>query len=305
MHFNSRFHKEVKKTSKKIELSKIFNLDKKKERILPLGSCFLDELAYHLKKQKFNLCTYKKFHKIRDLGRNSKEKGYQFFFGNFFNPLNLLDNLERIILKKWKFKKTDYVYSEKYNHYLNLYIKSRFRTKKLNELEKHIKKMDNLLIKEIKKSTLIILSFDGTETWIDKNTNKAWNTFYGNYFNQKCYNDQAKLKVLKYNELKFIINRVIKLLNQLGEKKKFILINSPHQLIATYQNKDNQIADSYAKSTYISVFTDIQTKTTSYFPIYEILKNFDEDQVYEENYLYINSITKKKIIIPHFEKLYF
>ena len=82
--------------------------------------------------------------------------------------------------------------------------------------------MDNLLIKEIKKSTLIILSFDGTETWIDKNTNKAWNTFYGNYFNQKCYNDQAKLRVLKYNELKFIINRIIKLLNQLGEKKVYI-----------------------------------------------------------------------------------
>ena len=50
------------------------------------------------------------------------------------------------------------------------------------------------------------------------------------------------------------------------------MINSPHQLIATYQNKDNQIADSYAKSTYISVFTDIQNETTSYFPIYEILK---------------------------------
>ena len=31
-----------------------------------------------------------------------------------------------------------------------------------------------------------------------------------------------KLRVLKYNELKFIINRIIKLLNQLGRKKVYI-----------------------------------------------------------------------------------
>ena len=76
-------------------------------------------------------------------------------------------------------------------------------------------------------------------------------------------------------------------------------------MIATYKNQDNQIADSYAKSTYISVYTDIQTKQISYFPIYEILKNFDDEKIYEKNYLYINSKTKKKIIILYFKKLYF
>ncbi len=305
MHFNSRFHKEIKNTSKVIDLDKIFNLSKKKEIILPLGSCFLDEFAFHLKKRKFKICFYNKFHKIIDLGRSSKEKGYQFYFGNFFNPLNLLDNLERIIQKKWRFKKTDYVYSEEYNHYLNLYMKSRFKTQKLEELEKHINKMDELLINEIKKSTLIILCFDGTETWVDKKTKKAWHTFYGNYFNQKCYNNKAELRVLQYKDIQSIISKIIDILDKLGRKKKFILINSPHQLIATYKNQDNQIADSYAKSTYMSVYTDIQNNKTSYFPIHEILKNFDDEKIYEKNFLYINSRTKKKIIIPYFEKLYF
>ena len=305
MHFNSRFHKEIKNTSKVIDLDKISKLDKNKEIILPLGSCFLDEFAFHLKKHKFNICSNIKSHKIINLGRDSKEKGYQFYFGNFFNPLNLLNNLERIILKKWNFKKTDYVYSKEYDHYLNLYVKSRFKTKKLNELKKHIGKMDKVLIDEIKKSTLIILCFDGIETWVDKKTKRAWNTFYGNYFNQKCYNNKAELKVLKYNELCIIIKKITRILNKLGNKKKFVLVNSPHQLIATYKNQDNQIADSYAKSTYISVYTDIQTKRISYFPIYEILKNFDDEKIYEKNYLYINSKTKKKIIIPYFEKLYF
>ena len=52
------------------------------------------------------------------------------------------------------------------------------------------------------------------------------------------------------------------------------------------------------------VYTDIQNNKTSYFPSTR-LKNFDDEKIYEKNFLYINSRTKKKIIIPYFEKLYF
>ena len=122
---------------------------------------------------------------------------------------------------------------------------------------------------------------------------KKHGTFYGNYFNQKCYNNKAELRVLQYKDIQSIISKIIDILNKLGRKKKFILINSPHQLIATYKNQDNQIADSYAKSTYMSVYTDIQNNKTSYFPIHEILKTLMMKR-YMKNFLYINSRTKKK-----------
>ena len=70
-------------------------------------------------------------------------------------------------------------------------------------------------------------------------------------------------------------------------------MNSPHSLITTYTNQDNQIADHYAKSTFLSVFTDLQNKNIAYFPIYEILDNLPDKQKFEKNYLYINSKTKK------------
>ena len=42
-------------------------------------------------------------------------------------------------------------------------------------------------------------------------------------------------------------------------------MNSPHSLIFTYTNQDNQIADHYAKSTFLSVFTDLQNKNIGIF----------------------------------------
>ena len=139
---------------------------------------------------------------------------------------------------------------------------------------------------------------------MDRYSRKAWHTFYGNYLNQKPHNKQANLKVLNYIEVKKVIKRIIELISKFGDKK-FILMNSPHSLITTYTNQDNQIADHYAKSTFLSVFTDLQNKNIAYFPIYEILDNLPDKQKFEKNYLYINSKTKKNIILPKFEELFF
>ena len=72
-----------------------------KTNILPLGSCFLDIFAYHLQKENFNILSNP--HKTK-----SQYFQLKFDYGNFYNPLNLLDNLQRIIQKKWKFNDDDY-----------------------------------------------------------------------------------------------------------------------------------------------------------------------------------------------------
>jgi hypothetical protein len=305
MDFSSKFHKEIAKEKKIIDIDKIFYLKKEQEIILPLGSCFLDEFSYYLHDDEFRVCSDIRYNPIIKLDRDSSEKAFQFYFGNFYNPLNLLNNLERIILKSWKFNKTDFIFDKKFNHYINLFLKARSPKKKLSEIKLHLNKIDKYLYNEIKKSTLILLCFDSTEVWIDKKNRKAWHTFYGNYFNQESHENKAYLKTLDSRQLTLVMKKIINIIHNIGKNKKIILINSPHSLIATYSNKDNQIADWYAKSTFLSVFTELQSKNVAYFPLFEILNNIPENKKFEKNYLYINSNTKKNIILPMFKKLFF
>lgn len=305
MHFSSRFHKEIVKEKKIIDVDKIFFLKKEQEIILPLGSCFLDEFSYYLHDDEFRICSNIRYNPIIKLDRDSKEKAFQFYFGNFYNPLNLLNNLERIILKSWKLKDTDFIFDKKFNHYINLFLKARSQKKKLSEIKLQLNKIDKYFYNEVKRSTLILLCFDSTEVWIDKKNKKAWHTFYGNYFNQKSFESRAYLKTLNSKQLSLVIKKIINIIHKIDNKKKIILMNSPHSLIATYSNKDNQIADWYAKSTFLSVYTDLQSKKVAYFPLFEILNNMPENKKFEKNYLYINSATKKNVILPLFKRLFF
>ncbi len=300
----NKFHQPVIKEKKIINLEKIFKLNKK-NIILPLGSCFLDEFCVHLEKNKFNIFYDRTKHKIIKVDRKSREQAFQFFFGNFYNPLNLLNNLERIINKTWAFKDKDYVFSKEFNHYINLYLKTRFKTKKLDELKKHIEKIDKYLFNEIKNSSIILLSFDSGEVWIDKSSKKAWYTFYGNFFNQKVYKNRATLVSLNSENIKVIINKIIKILGKFGKKKKFILIGSPHPLISSYKKLDHQLSNWYDKSNFISAYNDLKSKDIAYFPINEILHNYKENEIYEENFFYLKPKTKVKVLLPKFKKMFF
>jgi|TARA_B100002003_G_scaffold242902_1_gene266575 hypothetical protein len=252
-----------------------------------------------LMKKKFNIFSNSKPNALVD-------KSYQYFFGHFDNPLNLLNNLERIILKNWKLKDRDYVYSKKFGHFINLHVKARFKTKNLNNLKNRILEIDNYLLNEIKESSLILLSFDTNEVWIDKFSKKAWYAFYGNLFTQKCFNNQAKLEILNYENTKITIKKIIKILSKVGKKKKFILMVSPHRLLITYSNKDVQIADLYCKSTYLSTYSDLECSHISYFPAFEILNNLNEREIFRrDDYIHVTHKTIKNYLMPYFEKLYF
>ena len=52
MDFSSKFLKGFDNSKKTIDIDRIFKFKKKKEIILPLGSCFLDNFSTELKKKK-------------------------------------------------------------------------------------------------------------------------------------------------------------------------------------------------------------------------------------------------------------
>ena len=298
MYFSSKFLNGSGDNNREIDIDKIKKFNKKKKIILPLGSCFLDNFSKELNSKKFNICSNPKLNTITN-------DAYRFFFGNFDNPSNLLDNLERIVLKKWKFKDSDFIYSEKFDHYINFYLKARYKTKKLKDIKKRIQEMDKYLLNEIHKSSVILLSFDTIETWVDKISKKAWYTFYGDYFSQKTFANKAKLKTLNYEDLMNIMKKIIKILDKVGNKKEFIIMASPQNLGTTYLNKDIKIADLYSKSTFISVFTDLVSKNVSYFPAFEIINNLNKTKRFRGDNVHILQKTIRNCLSPYFEKLFF
>ena len=55
MDFSSKFSKSIIKEKKTIDIDKVFKLNKSKEIILPLGSCFLDIFSTALQQKKYNI----------------------------------------------------------------------------------------------------------------------------------------------------------------------------------------------------------------------------------------------------------
>lgn len=297
MRFTSKF---VDSFDKKFSLDfdKKYNLKKKSEIVLPLGNCFLDIFAKELKSSGYNICSN---NKPNIIGKN----GYKFFFGNFYNPLNLLDTLKRL-KKKSKLENNSFTFSKQFNHFISLYVKARYKTKNLIELKNRIQNIDNYLLSEIKKSTIILLSFETNEAWIDKKSHKAWYTFYGNIYNQVPFDSRAYLKIMTLNDIKKTILSIIKILDSFG-KKKYILMTSPNRIWTTYQNIDVKLADSYSKNVFCAAFHELENKKDiKYFPSYEIFLNNNQNfKKYRSDNLHASNIYTNKVLVNYFTKYFF
>lgn len=305
MHFSSKFWNSNKKIPV-ADLSKKLSLSKKKEFIIPLGNCFLDCFAKELDSKKFNIRHDRKFNIIAKYGL-SKGDALHYYFGNFPNPLNLLHTLQRIVCGR-KLNENSFIFSEKFNHYISLYSKTRFKAKSFKDIISRSKEIDNYLLKIIKKSTLILMSFDTNETWIDKKTKKAWYGFYGDPFTQKPYKNRAYLKVLNFKEMQNTITEILFLLKRLGNKKKFILMNSPNHITSTFQNIDVKIADSYSKNIFGSIFFELENyDNIRYFPSIELFNNYHtkKNNKYLKDHIHASNNFIRKVLINNFENYFF
>ena len=297
MHYTSKFFNSFSKNIY-FDLDKKFKLNKKKEIILPLGNCFLDIFTKELNNNKYNICK-NKFDKI---GKN----GLEFFFGNFYNPLNLLHTLERIKKKK-TLGNNSFTFSKQFGHFICLFTKARFKTNNLEKLKKKIIEIDKNLLTQIKKATVILLSFETNEIWLDKKTNKAWYTFYGNIYNHKSFNNKAKLKILTNDDLKKTMISIIRILKKFGNKK-IILMTSPNHIAMTSQNLDVKIADNISKSSYSSVFNELEKiKDVKYFPCYEIFLRDTQKKIkkYRNDQLHVSNKFTNTVILKYFKKSFF
>ena len=298
INITSRFYNKNNIKNRKFDVEKQNFFLKPNDTIFPLGGCFLDCFAYYLHKSDYKICTDNKRNKPH------YKRQFRFFHGNFVNPLNLLDNLERIILKKWVFKECDYLFSKPFNTFINLFLKARVKTNKLEYLKRRIEEIDKYLLSEIKNAKVIILSFETNEAWVDKKSGKAWYTFYGNYVSQVPYKKLGKFVSMNFNQTYNSLNKIIKLIEKLGKKKNFILLSPPQSISETYLNQDIKISDNYSKSVLSAVLYELsKRKNISYFPAFEILNMYPKSKVLDHDHRHI-SIAIKKYLINIFKQMY-
>jgi hypothetical protein len=259
------------------------DLINKNTKVCLMGSCFADEMGWVLKNENID---------IGDVEYNNEMKHVSYPWGTFFTPMNLFDVLDALMNNKTKniFNEESFIRVPKNlegNHYQSLkqydvmndynlwclFIKARLNTASLDQA---ISKVDSVLSKlndSLKNADVVIITLGLIETWINKVKNFAWHSFHGDALTKKSIDDLAYFKQLNFEEVTNYIQKIINIINNIGNKK-IIFTVSPIPLNFTFTNNDIVIANKYSKSVLRSAIDGfIDNKNVFYFPSFEIIQD--------------------------------
>ena len=259
------------------------DLINKNTKVCLMGSCFADEMGWVLKNENID---------IGDVEYNNEMKHVSYPWGTFFTPMNLFDVLDALMNNKTKniFNEESFIKVPKNlkgNHYQSLkqydvmndynlwclFIKARLNTASLDQA---ISKVDSVLSKlndSLKNADVVIITLGLIETWINKVKNFAWHSFHGDALTKKSIDDLAYFKQSNYEEVTNCIQKIINIINNIGNKK-IIFTVSPIPLNFTFTNNDIVIANKYSKSVLRSAIDGfIDNKNVFYFPSFEIIQD--------------------------------
>jgi len=256
----------------------------KNTKVCLMGSCFADEMGWVLQESGIN---------IGEVESNAEMQHVVYPWGTFFTPLNLLnilevtfnENLAKNIFDHKSFIKvpkklignhyessTQYLDQDEFNYWC-LFLKARLQT---SDIEFAKKKIDEKLKKfriSLINADVVIITFGLIETWIDKDKKKAWHSFQGDAIKHKSIDNLANFKLLTYEEILECIDKIIKIIFNLGSKK-IIFTVSPIPLNFTFTDNDIVVANKYSKSVLrASVEKFIDNKNIFYFPSFEIVQD--------------------------------
>ena len=259
------------------------DLINKNTKVCLMGSCFADEMGWVLKNENID---------IGDVEYNNEMKHVSYPWGTFFTPMNLFDVLDALMNNKTKniFNEESFIRVPKNlegNHYQSLkqydvmndynlwclFIKARLNTASLDQA---ISKVDSVLSKlndSLKNADVVIITLGLIETWINKVKNFAWHSLHGDALTKKSIDDLAYFKQLNFEEVTNYIQKIINIINNIGNKK-IIFTVSPIPLNFTFTNNDIVIANKYSKSVLRSAIDGfIDNKNVFYFPSFEIIQD--------------------------------
>ena len=282
-------------------------------KVCLIGSCFADDMGWVLKNENID---------IGNVEYNNEMKNVIYPWGTFFTPMNLFDVLNASISNNTKglFDRRSFIkvpkdltgnhYQSSKQHDVNndynfwcLFIKTRLNTSILDHAILKVNEILNKLNNSLKNADVIIITLGLIETWIDKDKNFAWHSFHGDALNKKSIDDLAYFKQLNYGDVTNYIQKIIKIINTIGNKK-IIFTVSPIPLNFTFTNNDVVIANKYSKSVLRSAIDGfIDNKDIFYFPSFEIIQDcVGWPNSFKDDKKHIKSDVFKDFVVPTFMK---
>jgi hypothetical protein len=286
----------------------------KNTKVCLMGSCFADEMGWVLQENGIN---------IGEVERNIEMRHVVYPWGTFFTPLNLLnmlevtfnENLAKNFFDQKSFIKvpknlignhyessTQYSVQDEFNYWC-LFLKARLKTA---DIEFAKKKIDEKLKKfriSLINADVIVVTFGLIETWIDNDKKKAWHSFQGSAIKHKSIDNLAYFKLLTYEDILECIDKIIKIIFDLGSKK-IIFTVSPIPLNFTFTDNDIVVANKYSKSILrAAVEKFIDNKNIFYFPSFEIVQDcVGWPSAYKKDKRHVRVEVFKEYISPIFIK---
>ncbi|MFH2060686.1 MAG: GSCFA domain-containing protein [Pseudomonadota bacterium] len=233
-------------------------------KICAMGSCFTDRMGWYLKKSGIQLGDHYEDNKLKALFHQ---------WGNFFDPKNLYDCLDRLINNSWEINDQHFAYIKKEEVYYCLFMKLRANSNNINKVKDRLYAVEEYWRNWLAKSDTIIFTLGLIESWIDKNNGRAWQAFVGTTKPVQPFEDRAYFKLLTYEECLQYVSKSIDLVNSYGVKKNIIITVSPIPLESTFREQDVITANRYSKSV-LRVVAESVTMAYSnvfYFPALEIV----------------------------------
>ncbi len=251
-----------------------FKIDKQM-LIASAGSCFAQRISNDLISKGFNYLIGEQFPNTlpSSIINNFNYRVFSARYGNIYTTLQLKQLLDRAL---GKFQPVESYWSTDKGFYIDPF-RPRIQPngfESIEELEKDRNYHLNKVCKLMKECNIFIFTLGLTECWIDNRDNSVYPACPGRGFG--VFNkDIHKFKNLSHDETFKALDEFIHQLREINPEVKIILTVSPIPLAATMTGENILLANSYSKSTLISVSHEIKARheNIEYFGSYDILMN--------------------------------
>jgi len=243
------------------------------DHLLLLGSCFTENIGQYLAQYKFSPTINP--------------------FGILYNPISILDNLQRVFKEEkigvdGLFQQGEFWYS--HLHHSQIFAENRV------VLQQKIDTIDQATFQQLKEGNRLILTFGTAKVY----HHKKWGGIVAN-----CHKIDAQSFDSQILTIDAIINRYLPFLQQIKAKNKnleVIFTLSPVRHI-----RDGIIENQRSKAILLAAIHEIcdQLSFTHYFPSYEIMMDDLRDYRFYENDLIHPSKMAIEYIWNYFQSSFF
>ena len=243
------------------------------DKVVSLGTCFAPQLSAYMKSYGLNSLITESAHPMLDnkLAATYRYGEFCARFGNIYTPRQLLQLLQRAT---GEFVPEEEFWQDKQGNWLDPFrpgINPQGFSSKQELIEDRIQHLA-CVKKMFAELDVLVITLGLTECWENRRDGAVYPIYPGasgeNYDQQR-----HRFKNLSHNEAVTDLEEFIRQLRVINPNPHIVLMLSPVQLIATFENRSVVLSTTVSKAILRSAFDEIDSNypEVSYFPAYEFL----------------------------------